>query len=362
MNGKSFFFSKLQRYAKPKSRIVDIGVEIPAHFVSNEELAQQVHAPEKLKRKLPGLIERTTGNKLRSYAPKGTCPSDLAAAAVFDLVKRRGLDLADVDTLIFSSTDMDMMEPATANILQDKLGLKLVNAFDLSNACNSFLQAMNVGNSLIASGAAAKVLVCSGEMGSAVANKELADVTELRVKMGGLTIADGGAALLLEPADEDGRGLYEINLLSLGEHWRLCHVPEREDWRQRGGAVNPWFYLDMPELAKVARRYTLQYFKEYDLLRAEMRGAATLTDSLDFFIPHQISRRMLEQIFNKTMKLDPEKVVITAHLYGNTASTAIPLALRWLMDNDRLTLGAGQDCFLYGAASGFGLGHIRLRL
>ncbi len=357
-----YFFKGLQQFETPRSRIVDIGVEIPKRRVSNQEIAESLRAPEKLKRKLPGIIERTTGNKTRTYAPESFVPSDLAVAAIFDLVKRTGLQLETVDTLIFSSTDIDMMEPATANIVQEKLGLKIVNAFDVSNACNSFLQAMNLGNSLIASGAAQRVLVCSGEMGSAVANKELADMNELRVKMGGLTIADAGAAMLLEAA-VDECGLHEINLLSLGEHWQLCHVPEREDWRHQGGAINPWFYLDMPELAKVARRYTLQYFKDYSALRKRAGiKEKRLTDSLDFFIPHQISQRMLDQIFNKTIGLDSDKVVITADIYGNTASTAIPLAMRWLMDNGKLKLGSGQECYLYGAASGFGLGHIRLRL
>jgi 3-oxoacyl-(acyl-carrier-protein) synthase III len=355
------FFSKLQTYATPNARIAAIGVEIPANAVSNEALAQQVQAPEELRNKLPGLIYRTTGIEYRTYAPAHTTPSELAVSAVSDMLARTDTDLAEVDTLIFASTDMDMMEPATANILQRQLGLQMVNAFDVSNACNSFLQAMNVGNSLIATGAARKVLICSGEMGSAVANKELADVDELRVKLGGLTIGDAGAAMLLEPST-DARGLLEINLLSLGEHWQLCHVPERVDWRRHGGAVNPWFYLDMPELAKVARHYTVQYMKAYDDVRAVAADTRVLSDTFDFFIPHQISRRMIEQVCLESLGMAPEKVVITAHRYGNTASTAIPLALRWLIDQGQLELGSGQECFLYGAASGFGIGHIRVRV
>jgi len=189
-----YFFRGLQQYKRPHSRIVDIGVEIPKNRVSNEDIAQMLQAPEKLKRKIPGIIERTTGNKYRTYAPESSVPSDLAVAAIFDLIKRTGLRLETVDTLIFSSTDIDMMEPATANIVQEKLGLKVVNSFDVSNACNSFLQAMNLANSLIISGAAQRVLICSGEMSSAVANKELSDISELRVKMGGLTSADGRTA------------------------------------------------------------------------------------------------------------------------------------------------------------------------
>ncbi len=362
MNPKAgYFLDGMQSYQTPASRIVDIGVEIPKRRVSNEEIAELIQGPVKLKKALPSIMERTTGNNLRAYAPKGTVPSDLAVRAIMSLVKRTDLDINTVDTLIFASTDMDMMEPATANIVQHKLGLKRVNALDVSNACNSFLQAMNVANSLIATGAAHRVIICSGELGSAVCNYELGDVKELRVKMGGLTLGDAGAAMLLEAAQGDGIGIEEINLMSFGEHWRLCHVPEKLDWRQQGGALNPWFYLDMPELAVVAKRFTLNYLQQYSQLRTS-DPKASITDQVDFFVPHQISRTMIEYVCFKEMKMDPEKVAITAHLYGNTASTAIPLALRWLMDNSRLSIGSGKDCLLYGAASGFGLGHIRVKL
>lgn len=343
------------------ARVVDIGVHIPSRVLSNQDIAQMVNGPAHLKKALPNIISRTTANVNRVYAPKGTVPSDLAVAAIFDLIKRTKLDIHEVDTLIFSSTDMDMMEPATANIVQERLGIKMVNAFDVSNACNSFLQAMNMANSLIATGSARKVIICSGELGSAVCNRDIADIRELRVKMGGLTLGDAGAAILMEASNETS-GISEINLMSIGEHWKLCHVPEREDWRQNGGALNPWFYLDMPALAKIARSYSLKYFQEYEELRKEMYGEAHFTETLAYFVPHQISRKLIEDVCLKEMKMETEKVVITADIYGNTASTAIPLALRWLMDRGDLHPGSGQQCFLYGAASGFGMGHIRLSM
>lgn len=359
------YFERMQLFETPVAKIIDIGIEIPDRVVSNEEIAEIIDAPAKLKKALPGIIERSTGNKNRVYAPQGTLPSDLAIAAIDDLTQRTGIDIHDVDTLIFASTDMDMMEPATANIVQAKLGIKRINAFDVSNACNSFLQAMNLANSLLATGAARRIIVCSGELGSNVTCKELKDVKELRVKMGGLTIADGGAAVLMEPTtceSGEGLGISEINLMSMGEHWKLCHVPQEIDWREQGEAIYPWFYLDMPALAQIARRYSIEYFQGYERIRQDVYGEKNFTESLDFFVPHQISRKMIETISFKAMKMDSEKVTITADIFGNTASTAIPMALRWLIDNERLKIGTGQDCFLYGAASGFGMGHIRIKL
>ncbi len=355
------YFERLQHYATPVSRIVDIGILIPDRIVGNEEIASLVDAPYRLKQALPEIILRTTGNQDRVYAQKGTVPSDLAVGAIADLLTRAGIDIREVDTLIFASTDMDIFEPATANIVQERIGLKKVNAFDVTNACNSFLQAMNVSNSLIATGAARRVIICSGELGSAVCNREVKDVRDLRYKMGGLTLGDGGAAILMEAADGPS-GLTEINLMSLGEHWPLCHVPDRLDWRTNGVPLDPWpwFYLDMPALAKIARRYTLEYLREYQRLRNRDLGEQHFMEALAYLVPHQISRKLIEDLCCE-MKIDVETVAITAHLYGNTASTAIPIALRWLIDQGKLTLGSGQECFLYGAASGFGMGHIRFR-
>lgn len=311
--------------------------------------------------------------RTRRYAEPGTSPSDLAAVAARDALARAGLATREVDTLIFAGTDIDMVEPATANILQKKLGLRIANSFDVSNACNSFLQAMNVANSLIATGAARRVLIAAGEVGSFWVNRTIESMEDLAVKIGGLTLGDAGAAVVMEPGEEGAGpgngngscrapGLLEVNLLTMGEHWELCRGPERLGWRSPGdGRLHGWFYLDMPGLAKVARSASVEYFRSYARYREEIHGERHIQESLDQVIPHQISPRFIEEIV-RSVRADLRSVAVTADVYGNTASTAIPLALRTLMDRGTLAPGSGQEVMLYGAASGFGLGHIRLRL
>ncbi|PLX79327.1 MAG: hypothetical protein C0616_11585 [Desulfuromonas sp.] len=238
--------------------------------------------------------------------------------------------------------------------------MKIGNAFDVTNACNSFLQAINVGNSMIATGAAHRVLIVSGEIGSYVCNRQINHVDELSYKMGGLTLGDAGAAMILEPA-EGNIGIQEINLLSLGQHWEMCHVPETTDWRQKpDGTIHGWFYLDMPELAKVAKRESVNYFKEYKTMRRELYGEAMMLDSLAHLVPHQISRKFIEDICS-ALDFDASMIPITADILGNTASTSIPLVLHGLMEQSKLDFDSGQEVFLYGAASGFGIGHIRVK-
>ncbi|WP_164926945.1 hypothetical protein [Chlorobaculum tepidum] len=110
----------------------------------------------------------------------------------------------------------------------------MLNSFDVTNACNSFLQAMNVANSIIITGAVKNVLSCSGEIGSYVANRQINSLDELDVKMGGLTLGDAGPAMILSASDGN-IGILEINLMNLGEHWEQCHAPEKTAWGPSGG-------------------------------------------------------------------------------------------------------------------------------
>jgi 3-oxoacyl-(acyl-carrier-protein) synthase III len=354
------YFKHLQRYPKPAAKIVSLAAEIPENRVDNEALVEMLEASPAIKKALPTMIYRTTKCRTRAYSAPGTCPSDLAVAAARKAFERCKLKLSDIDTLIFSSTDMDTLEPATANIVQKKLGIEMVNSFDVTNACNSFLQAMNVANSLIMSGAAKNVLLVSGEIGSYVANRQINSLDEMDVKMGGLTLGDAGAAMILSASDGN-KGLLEINLVNLGEHWEQCHVPEKTDWRQTGGLIHGWFYLDMPKLAKIAKLHTEGYFREYMTMRLLLEGDPLFYNSIARIIPHQISRKFIEDIVQE-LGYDMSKIPIFADILGNTASTSIPLVLDTLIAEGTLNFGSGQEVMLYGAASGFGIGHVRVRL
>lgn len=356
----------MQIFPRPVSRIAAIGSYLPPQVISNQDIANLVDAPPQVKKKLGRIIERVTGIKYRRYAPPGTSPSELAYEAAVRALDRAGFGFSEIDTLIFSSTDMDMLEPATANILQQRLGIRAINAFDVSNACNSFLQAMNVANSLIASGAAHRVLIATGEVGSHWVNRSINELRELDVKMGGFTLGDAGAAIVMEPANGED-GLLEINLLSLGEYWETCHAPDRASWRKsEDGSIHGWFYLDMPELARVARENTVQYFNDYISFRREAHAEDSFLDFLTQVVPHQISPRFIEEI-GRAVMVKPtlahlRKVCVTCDSLGNTASTAIPVAIARLIEEGTLEFGTGQEVLLYGAASGFGIGHIRIRL
>ena len=353
------FLRGLQAWPRPIARIAGIGVELGPHSVGNDEIGERLEADAKLKELVPALLYRTTLIQRRRHAEAHERPSDYAARAARKALAHAGVEAGDIDTLIFAATDRDVIEPATANIVQHKLGLEIVNSFDVQNACNSFLQALSVANSLLATGAARRVLVCSGELGSQWSSYRIEDKEELRLKLGGLTLGDAGAAVVVEPSDGES-GFQEINLLSLGEHWELCHLPDDVAWRQNGG-VKGWFYLDMAELARVVRRRTAEYFLAYTDYRREQHGERTPSEGLDWVVPHQISRRLIEEVA-EALHVEPELLAVTADEYGNTGATAIPVTLARLLETGKISFGSGQELLLFGAASGLGLGHIRLRM
>jgi len=351
----------MQVYDEPVSRVTGVGVHLPDRIVDNDEVASGVEAPPEVRRRLAAYIARTTGVRTRRYADPTDAPSDLAASAARRAMAQAGASPASIDVLIFASTDRDLLEPATANILQEKLGLSGCNAFDVSNACNSMLQGMNVANALLAAGAARRVLVACGELGSQWACRRVDSLEDLQWKMGGLTLGDAGAALLMEAAD-GASGITEINLVGLGEHWRLCHMPENEHWRREPvPSIHGWFYLDMPGLARLVRSVTATYAGGYAAYRGERFDEAQIMDHLDALVPHQISSTLIREMADSVLA-GHDRIAITADTLGNTGSAAIPVTLHREIEAGRLALGRGQDVLLFGAASGLGMGHVRLRL
>lgn len=355
------FLERMQIYKTPVSQIKSLGVYLPERIVDNEELTAMIDGPNALKNNLPKLIERLTGIKTRHYVKEGTYPSELAVQAAWQALENANLSINDIDTLIFAATDTDIIEPATANIVQAKMGIARINAFDVKNACNSFLQAINLANSLIANGAAQRILIVSGEVGSYTVNRKISSKEELRTKLGGLTLGDGGAAIIVEPSDGN-LGFLELNLTSMGQYWHLCHIPENTDWRYSSeGMFSYRFYLDLPELGKLIRKYTIPYFKEYNFYRQQEFLEDRFYKHLDLVIGHQISKRFIEEI-HQAFQAPLSKSMITVEYFGNTASTAIPLALHKAIEQGLLNWGSRQEVMLFGAASGYSIGHLRVRI
>src|SRR3954451_6360351 len=194
-----------------RTYISDIGVFLPERAVSSSELEGIVNKKRKM---LPdGSIERLFGVRERRYAEAHIQVSDLGANAAKDIVEKHGADA--IDCMIFASASSDLIEPATANIVQEKLGLHCP-VFDVKNACNSFVTALQIASLFIESGIHKMILIVSGEKLSNAIRFEPANEEDLRKGLASLSFGDAGSAVLVE-ASSNGCGIYFQKFKTVGK-------------------------------------------------------------------------------------------------------------------------------------------------
>ena len=322
------------------SKIAALSVYLPERLVTNEEIEDRVNARGLLLP--PGSLERLFGNRTRHYAAPGEQTSDLAAQAAASILQTtpRG----DIDFLIFAAASSDLLEPATANIVQQKLGLRCP-AMDIKNACNSFISALMTADAFVQSGMYRNILITTGERLSSVVNYEIEDAAHLRRALASFSLGDAGAAALVTVA-EPHNGLRAQAHLNLGEYWDLCTV--------KGGgsmfihdATKNFFEGKTKELATVIQREAIGFFEDFF-----SRNGLTPND-FDHIIAHQVSLSTFKTIAEGT-GLPEARMVKTFHCYGNTAAASIPLALQAARESGRLK--TGDKVLLVGLAAGVSLG------
>ena len=178
--------------------------------IANEEIELRLNKSKTL---LPaGVLERLFGVKNRFFANAGTQCSDLAAGAALNILA--DIDPESIDCLIFAAASSDLIEPATANIVQTKLGLHCP-VFDLKNACNSFVSGMQIAASLIQSGQYKRILITNGEILQNAITFNVADSDELMKRLASFTLGDAGTAALLEASDDESGIVYHDMILPI---------------------------------------------------------------------------------------------------------------------------------------------------
>lgn len=321
------------------SKIAAISVYLPDRTVSNIEVEDRVNASQPL---LPtGSLERLFGCQNRHYAAEGEQCSDLAVKAAGQVLHKVVPD--QIDFLIFAAASNDLLEPATANIVQHKLGLRCP-VMDVKNACNSFVSALMTADAMVKSGMYRNILIATGERLSSVVNYQIDDAEHLRRALASFSLGDAGAAALVSAA-RAGEGLQAQAHLTLGQYWDLCTV--------KGGgsmfihdATKNFFEGKTRELATVIRREAIGFFQHF------FQQHRLSARDFDHIIAHQVSLSTFKSIA-ETTGLPEERMVKTFHLYGNTAAASIPLALHAAQASGRLN--AGDKVLLVGLAAGVSL-------
>jgi len=320
-----------------KVKISHVSSYLPSRTVSNDELEKMTnqHRPVLLS----GTLEKLFGSKERRFAAPDEQVSDLAVKAALPIVEEIGPE--NIDYLIFAAASADLIEPATANIIQHKLGLQCP-CFDLKNACNGFVDGITVGSSLIQSGICANVLIVNGEKLSHAMRLDGLGFTNSH--LAAYSLGDAGAAMLLTRSDDES-GIFFQKKLSRGEHWPLCTI-------KGGGSMYPrdpekiFFEGDTAGLKNVISEEGFQF------LLSSYQEAGWSPDEVDWLFTHQVSVSTFRTI-EMASGVPIDRMVSTFEKCGNTAAASIPLAMHQAMQQGKLK--KGDRVMLFGIGAGFSL-------
>lgn len=323
--------------SKINAVITGVGGYVPDYILTNEELSRMVDTSDEWIMTRVGIKER------RILTEEGLGTSYMARKAAKELLQKTGCDPDTIDALIVTTTTPDFKFPSTASIVLGKLGLKNAFALDFSAACCGFLYSLDIAAQMIQTGRCKKIIVIGADKMSS-----LVDYTDRQTCV---LFGDGAAAVLLEGTEEEGVGVQNAFFRTDGKGLPFLHL-------KAGGSVCPasHFTVDhrMHYLYQEGRsvfRYAVTDMSD-DVMEV-MRQNNLTDDDVDWIVPHEANRRIIEAVA-KRANVSLDKVVINIDRYGNTSSATIPLAL-WdneanFKKGDNIIFTAFGAGFVHGAS------------
>ena len=323
-----------------RAAITALGTYVPERVLTNADLEKMVDTNDEW-------IRHRTGIERRHLVEPGTPTSDLATRAASEALRRRGIGAEEIDLIIVATVTPDMVFPATACFVQDKLGAKRAWGFDISAACSAFVYALTMGAQFVQSRTHRKVLVIGADVMSSIV-----DYTDRATCV---LFGDGAGAVLLEPA-EDGTGVLDFAHEMDGSGACYLHMPA-------GGSRQPATHESVEQRMHYVKQQGQHVFKyavrkfadasEHILHKNGLTG-----QDVDLFVAHQANIRIIEAAQHR-MGLPDAKVVKNIREFGNTTAATIPLALATALDQRRLK--AGDLVLLAAVGAGFTVGTVLLR-
>jgi len=314
------------------SRIVGTGSYLPARILSNHDLSQRVDTSDEW-------IRARTGIRERRIAAPAEQTSDLALNAARAALSAAGMAPSDVDLIVVATTTPDRLFPATACILQAKLGTTGGPAFDVQAVCSGFIYALTVADRMVAGGVARNALVVGAEIYSRILDWSDRGTCVL--------FGDGAGAVVLVPSREPG--IVSSHLHSDGHQVDILTVPGAiADGVVRG---SPYVHMDGGIVFKFAVRVLVETAHE------ALAANGLTAEAIDWLVPHQANIRIIDAVAKK-LGVPSDKVVLTVEHHANTSAASIPLALDLAARDGRLQ--AGQRVMLLGVGGGFTWGSVLL--
>lgn len=316
------------------AHILGTGSYLPMRRMSNDDLSKIVDTSDEW-------ITSRTGIKARHIAAENEQTSDLAVKGAQAALADAGIVATDIDLIIVATSTPDMTFPATACIVQNKLGIAGCPAFDVQAVCAGFMYALATANAYIKSGMATKALIIGAETFS-----RLLDWNDRRTCV---LFGDGAGAVILGASNQEG-GILHAELRADGAYSHILQTPGKIAAGQIEGS--PYLYMD----GQAVYKFAVKALANIALEVIEKSGLGS-TD-IDWIIPHQANLRIIESTA-RHLKVPMDKVIVTLAEQGNTSAASIPLALDQGIKSGRIQ--RGQTLLLEGIGGGFAWGAVTVK-
>lgn len=325
---------------KTNAFVAGTGICIPETVLTNADLAKRIDTSDEWIRTMTGIRERHIADPDQSA-------SDLAAAAAREAMVRAGIEGNEVDMIILATGSADFIGTATACVVQERLGIKNIPAFDVTAACTGFTYATAIGSQFIATGSYRTIVVIGTEVFSRLIDWEDRGTS--------IVAGDGAGAVVLQPAPA-GQGILSICLGADGSGLKHLYIPAGGTripvTAENIAAKRNKLKMDGQEVFQFAMRILPKVTEE------AIEKAGVSKDEVALVIPHQANIRIIEAAARR-MDIPLEKFMVNIDRYGNTSAASIPIALHEALQAGRIK--PGDVVVLTGFGAGLTWGAIVMR-
>ena len=318
-----------------RAAITAVGHYVPEKILTNADLEKMVDTNDEW-------IRTRTGIRERRILEQGAT-SDLAVKAIQHVLANRGITAEEIELIIVATITPDMILPATAYVVQEKIGASKAWGFDLNAACSGFLYAVSVGARFIETGVHSKVIVIGAD--------KMSSITDYTDRNTCVLFGDAAGAVLLEPTSEKDYGIIDQCLHSDGSGGAFLNI-------KGGGSLNPPTHETIDKKMHYVFQDGKAVFKSAVVCMADvseeiMKRNHLKSNDIAWLVPHQANLRIVEATAQR-MGIDNSKVMINIDRFGNTTAATIPLCLSEWWQAGKLQRGQNIILAAFGAGYTWG--------